>query len=704
MIDPVLLRALNAVAPDLRPDAGALELLLPDGTGFADDEWELGSWHGTVARPRKETLSFGKIAHPEMRDAAKVIILERRRKRGIGPVSARHYLAAARALGDVLGARPLSGLTSGDVHRAEAKLLVKSDKYLSALATMAGELRRLYGIAVDYKAPKTAAVRHGTRGTDEGRSAKLIPDAVLMDLLALLPREDIPDDDRLLLSAIALNLGCGWRVSELATLPADCLFRDEGQLYVRGYPGKGGKIAPKLVAPALAPMVEEAVATILRLTGPGRAIAKAWPLAADPDWRTVLRDDTAILYFARKLLHRWGSDPDNRLINPDAAWSRNHGWVDVLGALESYPNVNRAAAASGLNWETFDALRKQQLASREGRIWTPRPKSVKGWMLDARVCDRHNLFRMMGFHSGYRHHSPAIRSLVAEALEFQLSGEVIPPPPFDAEIEARHAREKPVLLSDRTGTPLLYVEDALFVMPRFLIGAHATKTDDWQRLTPEHIMQWLGGTTGRASVFERYGIIDPRSGKIATFTSHQIRHWLETNLHKGGLTDAQIAALMNRRSTAGNSVYNQMTNAERREKVREGIHEGVIGGLVAGVVTRADVTREEAEDILDSRLRQVNVMPHGFCLKDLATEPCPHHMSCFSTAAGTAGGGTAACSHLLVDRTDPDQIAALRRENANARAMVEMFEDDPELGDSPQVAHFRTIADTTASFLPEADP
>ncbi|WP_108263058.1 hypothetical protein [Mangrovicoccus ximenensis] len=81
MVDPVLLRALNAVKPVLRPDAGALELLLPDGTGFADDEWELGSWHGTVARPRKETLTFGKIAHPDMRDAAKVIILERRRKK-----------------------------------------------------------------------------------------------------------------------------------------------------------------------------------------------------------------------------------------------------------------------------------------------------------------------------------------------------------------------------------------------------------------------------------------------------------------------------------------------------------------------------------------------------------------------------------------------------------------------------------------------
>ncbi|MBE3638673.1 hypothetical protein [Mangrovicoccus algicola] len=229
MIDPILLRALNAVKPELRPDASVLELLLPDGTGFADDEWELGSWKGTVARPRKETLKFGKIAHPEMRDAAKVIILARRRKRGIGPNHARYYLAAARALGDVLGARPLSGLTSGDLHRAGAKLLVKSRNYLTILAAMTGELRRLYGIAVDYKAPKTAAARHGTRGTDEGRSAKLIPDAVLMDLLALLPREDIPDDDRLLLSAIPLNLACGWRVGELVTLPADCLFRDEGQ-------------------------------------------------------------------------------------------------------------------------------------------------------------------------------------------------------------------------------------------------------------------------------------------------------------------------------------------------------------------------------------------------------------------------------------------------------------------------------------------
>lgn len=698
----VLVQAAAKVLPDARPDIDALAAVLPQGVTFSDDTWNVSAWGKTRARPVAFNLAFDRIAHAEMRETSKIIVLMRRIERSIGPGRAATYVHTAQAIGDVLGARPIVSMNSQDAHQAAKLLLSQSHTYLSTLATFVGVLRRLYGVAVRYNAPKTAEARHGAKGTDQGRREKRISDLLLKSMLHLLHRDDLADDDLLFLSAIAFDLPCGWRIGELLTLPKDCLMRDEGALYVRGYPSKDGKIAPKLVAPALVPMVEEAHETIIRITEPGRNIAKDWLSVDEPDWRSVLKEKRAILYFAQKLLHRWGVDPDHRLINPDAAWCRDYGWVDVLGAISEHPSERQALLALGLDWGVFNDLKQQQLAAREGRLWTRTPnRSNQAWMRDGRVCDKHTLFRQMGLATGQKHHSDAIMALVADALEYQKAGGAIPLPPYDEEMEVRHRRHRPVLLADKAGHPLLYVEDALFVTPRHFVGTHSTKADDWQLVSVAHMAQWLGGTKTRASIFQRYEILDPETGEIANFTSHQIRHWLETQLHKGGLSNAQIATLMNRKDTSANSVYNQMSNAERREKVKEGIHDGMIGGVVAGVVKRADVTQDEANDILASRLRQINVMPHGLCLKDLATEPCPHHMSCFAT--GSEDGNNGVCNHLLVDTGDPEQIAAIRREHQNATAMVEMFEDDPDLDDSPQVQHFQTIAETTKTILKEPE-
>ena len=567
-----------------------------------------------------------------------------------------------------------------------------------SLAILVGELRRLYGVAIVYAAPKTAQVRHGTKGTEEGRSTKRIQDHVLMDLLTLINREDLPDFDQLFVSALAMNVACGWRVGELASLPKDCLVEEERGLFVRGFPGKGGKIAPKLIAPELAPMVREAHARIVVLTEPGREIASRWGQGIDPDWSRVVKERAALLHFAQKVLNRWGNDPEHRLINPDAAWHRDRGWIDILGAIDAHPSERQAHLALDLNFNTFADMKRQQIEAREGRLWTRRKSPTQAsWLRDRRVCDKFSLFRQMGFASGQHHHDDAIDSLVLRALEYQLSGSAIPMPDPNPDLERRFTRNRPVLLRDGK-TVRVHVDEALFVVPRYFIGRQTTKIDDWQALTPEHFMNWLGGTHTTPSVFERHGILDPRTGHIAKFTSHQIRHWLETQLHKGGLTDAQLASLMNRKNVAAGSVYNQMTNAERREFTREGIHGGAIGGIVADVVNRSDVTKAEAQEILEARLRQINVMPHGLCLKDLATEPCPHHMSCFSAAAPDTGLH-GACAHLLVDLRIPGQRTAIESEREKANAMVEMLEENPVLDGSPQIEHFATIARTTSALL-----
>ena len=676
-----------------------LGAVLPPSTAFDADSWDVGEWQKRSDRSRVKTLDFSAVGHAQLRNAVKVIVLQKRVANGSGYGAAFALIKAARELGTVLHARPISKMTQADVHNAERRLNDVGPSYLGALSSLVGELRRLYGVAVIYTKPKTATVRHGTKGTEAGRAAKRIHDDILVDLVALITRDDLPDFDRLFVSALALNVACGWRVGELACLPKDCLFEDESGLYVRGFASKNGKIAPKPIARELAPMVREAHEQIVRLTEDGRRIAREWSQSPDPVWGDVVKNRHALLHFARKMLHRWASDPDHQLINPDAAWHRDRGWIDVLGAINTHSTERQAHIALGLDWGTFTDLKRQQSEARAGRLWTRRKNpTATSWLRDRRVCDKHTLFRLMGFATGQHHHDAAIEELIHEALDHQLSGSVLPMPAADPVLERRFARRRPVLLHDGKKRPILHVDEALLVVPKHFVGRQKTKSDDWQALTPEHFIQWLGGTKTTPPVFERYGIVDPRTGAIAKFTSHQIRHWLETQLHRGGLTDAQLASLMNRKNVSPGSVYNQMSNAERREFAKEGIHAGIVGGVVADVVTRADVTKEEAEEILEARLRQINLMPHGICLKDLATEPCPHHMSCFSAAAPDRGRH-GACAHLLVDLRVPSQRAAIETERDKAEAMVEMLEDDPDLESSPQIEHFATIARTTAAML-----
>lgn len=94
-------------------------------------------------------------------------------------------------------------------------------------------------------------------------------------------------------------------------------------------------------------------------------------------------------------------------------------------------------------------------------------------------------------------------------------------------------------------------------------------------------------------------------------------------------------------------------------------------------------------------------MPHGFCLQNLATLPCPHHLSCFSAHCGSTknSGDTTVCDHLVVDREDGKQMEAIRAINRNAIAMVEMLSEDPSLATSPQLPHFQSILINTKTFL-----
>lgn len=671
------------------------ESWLPPDNALDEDIWNVGSWLGRADRALIFKLDFRKIENHDIRILTKTYIVYSRATKRISPQSSYKVVRAAESLSKFVGEKTLHEITSADLIAATPSSYI--GKGMSLLASF---MKRHYGCAIHFKTNRTANVKHGSKGTDEGRRTKLISDEVLYQL-ASINRTNLNFFDRVYLSGLQLNIPCGFRIGELTCLKFDCLRWDEGQLYIDGHSSKGGTAVSKLVPAEVAPMVLSAYNTLLKMSEEGRECCRRWQESSEPDWERVVRDPEALDYFARKLLHAWTSDHNNFLINPNGAWHSTRGWIDILGPRAYFPSDEAHRRDLNLSPEIYGSLKRQHLAAREGKIWRPKNgASSSALKHDRRVCDKYKLFNLMGFASGRQYFSIRIDALINEAIGYQSSGSNLPPPPFDIQHEDKYRRLRPILIKNPDGTPKVYVDEALFVFEKNALSSFKKKDTMFQVVSGENFSHWLSGNKSRASVFERFDIRDPKTGALAKFTTHDIRHWLETQLHRGGLSNAQIGVLMGRKRRDSGSPYNQMSNAQRRDFVREGIHSGTIDGVLPQILKSSKIARTEAHSILDSRLRFVNVMPHGFCLQNLASQPCPHHMSCFSAPCGSVDvDARGPCEHLLVDATDENQRADLNRQRDNAVAMVDMLSEDDTLADSPQLEHFEAILTSIASIL-----
>lgn len=82
----------------------------------------------------------------------------------------------------------------------------------------------------------------------------------------------------------------------------------------------------------------------------------------------------------------------------------------------------------------------------------------------------------------------------------------------------------------------------------------------------------LGPTPARTSIFKRYGFSDA-DGNPLKLTSHQIRHLINTEAQRVGLTDEQIAHWSGRLRVDQNSVYDHRTLDERVEQTRRAVED-----------------------------------------------------------------------------------------------------------------------------------
>lgn len=680
---------------------------LPQGSSFQDEEWDVIDWLTRgVSKRRTAILRFSGITHTELRGLAKLWVLDGRLKKKAGKGVADSKINILTALAEVLGARPVLTFKTDDFYQAE-KLIserysegtaFRQSGYLEAASSWLGVS---LGLSLDYQNRLTNPAVHGRYGTDEGRANKLVPDTVFRDLIAARHREELIAKDAFFLNVLAIQMATGFRISELMALPANCLLREGGHLQILHYPAKGGLPVPRPIHPSMKEVVEDAVEALFELTSDARAVAERMRSESGLDWSAIYADPEALRYFVAQWAHEWTRNPNHLMINPKGAWyNQGQRFVDAIGALEEAGGVKtKAARALQVDRNTFYNLLAAQEAAQRGElpvIGTSRKKGQQrtSWDTDLRVVSFHNLEKHTSVSINQKTRG-VIRDILNEAQQTQLTGRVYPAPDYNQELEERFRFEMRPLLKTKEGKPVIYPYEALLVTQKYALSeTRSTKADEFSVVGDRQFSSWLAGEarsrgTGNHedSVFSRLEIIDPRNEEFVKFTTHDVRHWLNTIYQNGGLTEDQIALIFNRKHRQQNAVYDQTSNRERSERMKQAIRDKIaVGNATNTYSALAEFSRDEAEEYLAAVVRMVNPMPHGVCMLDWSTAPCPHNLSCFSCETEDPGP----CEHLTVDPGNKEHVQELQRIAREADLIIDAIEVQG-FEESPQIDHFKRV-------------
>lgn len=681
---------------------------LPKSTRFDDDIWNILDWVPRKGNARVFNVDFGCLRNEELKALTKVFILHKRQTERIGCRAVYNYVYAIKFMDEVMWGNDNRTFVNADFENAEEYMVKNTGsapRLCGFLAEFGEWLNLSIGLAISYTPTIKTEWKHGRKGTEEGREEKLLPDQVIRDMLAANNRTDLSEKDRFFLAAMTILIATGFRINELATLPKACWLEDADGCGIKFFVEKKGQLEKRFFHPDMVPSVRTALEYITQVTEPGREIVRQLRQSPGWDWFSILKDQMAIDYFVGKFAHEWTSNPLHQMINPDGAWfDKERRFVDVMGILESEGSVSAAARKLGVDRNQYYGLLAAQQNAREGKL----PNNINGrgkvprtsWDTDSRVISLGKFMEHCGIHIK-THKRETWRYIIEEAQALQLSGEVYPCPPFDAAMEKKYLRHIRAVVHDKRGRSMLETEDALFVIPRYLFSeARGTKHDDYRLVTDRAMTNWLSGIkrsygteNHEDSCFSRLGIVDPRTGEIAKFTSHDVRHWLDTTYAEGHMDEDTIAIVFGRKKSS-NHIYDQTSKKKRLENLRAAVREGKSFGHISANYNRlASISRERAEQYLRACTRMVNIMPHGACMLDWAMKSCKNCLSCFA-------GGDGPCSYLTINMADKaqyDEVARLNREIGAALEYMEVWESIGR--ESPQRGHFRRIKRNLESLL-----
>lgn len=369
---------------------------LPKNVNFDDDRWDLISWKTRKGNRKSSFISFEKYQNSELKFLVKMYILHKRETKKTTDALADNLVRAIFELDKILGgARTVLKLNNEDFKQA-ADFITSNREFTSKsrtvdyLVAFGDWLSDHLSLRITYKSSLISNYMHGRKATPSRIEDILIPIEVIRDLISAANKTDISEKDKFYICAFVLNVSCGFRINELATLPSECLLEEESQIGIRFFPEKSGKLSIRWINSSMVPTVKKALEYITRITMPAREIIRT----ADKNknvylWRDILRNQGATKYFVEKLAHEWTSNTHNDLFNKSGAWFESKKiYLDVLSELEaSNGSVLQLSRRLNIERNTLYRLIDYQKSINAGKL----PSTAKGkstrtsWDTDSRV-------------------------------------------------------------------------------------------------------------------------------------------------------------------------------------------------------------------------------------------------------------------------------------------------------------------------------
>jgi len=684
----------------------SLEKLLPEGVKFNQDTWNLLAWVPRKGTAKKYNVFFTNINNKELKTLVKIYLLEKRQSKGLSGRAVKALLPMVVHLDQALGTRPIHKISNAVFSEAQKLIVGKhrgtSPQRQANYLQLFGEwLSANLGYRISYRSTLVSNYFHGRKASDKDRDEKLIDSRILMDLVAAVQRGDLSDKDRFYLSAFVILVGTGFRITELATLPRitelatlpkDCLVREGENVGIRHFPVKKPKLDTHWVLSSWVPVIEDAIGKLVSMTESGREIVASLQKKPGLDWPEIYKNKEAIEYFVAKFCHEWTAIPQHYMFNKTGAWVEKKGcYIDVVGIVEKAVSKSEAARQLGVSRPTIDSfLAAQQAALRNALPSTAQSRGKAertSWDTDSRVVSILRLEEYTDLKIKGDSRKWAIALVKNAQTSYQLMGEVYPCPSYNEALERRFKRIIHPVVETKDGKPVLQPEEAMFILAKYQLSeSRGTKADNFSLLDSGQFIRWfcgekrsLGTKKPEDSCFSRLDIFDPKTGEIAKFTSHDIRHWLTTFYLEGGMPSDQVALLFNR-SANQNDTYDQTSSKTRLNNMRQAIRDGGAMGHVADTFHEiAEYSREEAEQYLEASTLQLNLMPHGGCSLNWGVKACPNHNGCFN-------GDNGVCEHLCVDPTDEKTKEELSRMVGETETALQVIPEQ-----SPQYSHYQNI-------------
>jgi len=687
----------NEALIDLIP---SLTALLPKGVKFEMDTWDLLAWNTRKGNAKSYNIFFNKINNNVLKTLIKIYFLDKRLSKNILASSISTEILALNYLDKALGSRPLDKISNVIFDEAQ-ELIKKNEKggspsrYSNFIEVFGRWLSANLGYRVSYENSLLSSYLHGRKASDEDRDNKLIDSRIAIDLINALHKDNLIIKDQFYLLTFVLLVGTGFRITELATLPKDCIVQSGDRIGVRFFPEKKPQLDTRWLIPEWVSPVQDAVKKLIELTDQGREAVATLRKNPGLDWSDIMQNKEAAQYFVGKFCHEWTSKEQHNMFNKTGAWlEKKKRYIDAISLVAESGSQVKVAKALGVSRATVAHLLLAQKAALSDDLppLGQRHLRLKGkirtsWDTDSRVISILQLENAinLAIKSNSRVH---FMHIIENARDnFQLKGEIYPCPPYNKYLELKFKRIIHPVIESRNGVPILQPEDALLVTQTYqLTESRGTKINDYSLITDKEISRWLSGEkrslgtkNEEDSCFSRLGIIDPKTNEIAKVVSHDIRHWLTTFLLEGGMPNDQVALLFNR-APSQNDTYDQTSSKTRLSNMRQAIRDGgAMGHLSDTYHNIAEYSRDDAEKYLEASTLQLNLMPHGGCSLNWGMSACQNHNGCFNSENGV-------CEHLCINPENMEtklELTRMQREADIALAVI------PE--QSPQYTHFQNI-------------